>query len=71
MMVYNTEIKVFYWKLTERIVAYQYYDAMHQNSNWGYREIKHKRSKRAKNSYIGYYRICINADVFMYTLQNL
>jgi len=29
-----------------------------------YREDKHKRSKRDKNSYTGYYHMCINTDVF-------
>ena len=37
--------------------AYQY-------SNEGYRERKHKMSKKTKNSYISYFRVCIKTDVF-------
>ena len=37
--------------------AYQY-------SNQGYRERKHKRSKKAKYVYIGYFCIHIKTDVF-------
>ena len=37
--------------------AYQY-------SNWGYKERKHERSKKTKNSYIGYFRVCIKTNVF-------
>jgi len=51
--------------------AYHCYDVMYQNSNWGHSEEKHKRSKKDKNSYTGYYRIHINTDVFVQTLQNL
>jgi len=45
--------------------AYHYYDVMYQNSNQGHWEEKHKRSKRAKNSYTGYYCIHINTDAFI------
>jgi len=52
--------------------AYHYYDVMYQNSNQGHSEEKHERSKKKdKNSYIGYYCICINTDVFIQTLRNL
>jgi len=51
--------------------AYHYYDVMYQNSNWGHSEEKRERSKKDKNSYTSYYRICINTDVFIQTLQNL
>jgi len=44
---------------------------MYQNSNWGHSEEKHERSKKDKNSYAGYYRVHINIDVFVQTLQNL
>ena len=37
--------------------AYQY-------SNWGYRERKHKISKKTKNSYISYFCIHIKTDLF-------
>jgi len=43
--------------------AYHYYDVTYQNSNWGHWKEKHERSKKDKNSYIGYYHICINTDV--------
>ena len=42
--------------------------AMHQHayqySNQGYRERKHKISKRTKNSYISYFHVHIKTDVF-------
>ena len=44
--------------------TYQDYDAMCQNSNHGYRERKHTRSKKTKNMYFGYFHICINTDAF-------
>jgi len=44
---------------------------MYQNSNQGHSEEKHKRSKEDKNSYTSYYRVRINTDVFVQTLQNL
>ena len=37
--------------------AYQY-------SNPGYREEKHKRSMKTKNSYISYFCVCIKTDAF-------
>jgi len=43
--------------------AYHYYDVMYQNSNQGHSEEKHKRSKKDKNSYAGYYCVRINTDV--------
>jgi len=45
--------------------AYHYYDVMYQNSNQGHSEEKHERSKKDKNSYTGYYHVCINTDVFI------
>jgi len=50
--------------------AYHYYDDMYQNSNQGHSEEKHERSKKDKNSYTGYHRVCINTDAFAQTLQN-
>jgi len=35
---------------------------MYQNSNRGHSEEKHVKSKKAKNSYFGYLRVCINTD---------
>jgi len=46
--------------------AYHYYDVMYQNSNQGHSEEKHKRSKKDKNSYAGYYHVCINTDVSLH-----
>jgi len=45
--------------------AYHYYDVMYQNSNQGHSEEKHKRSKKDKNSYTGYYCVHINTDAFI------
>ena len=44
--------------------TYHYYDAICQSSNWGNRERKHMRSEKIKNSYIGYFHVCIKNDVF-------
>ena len=44
--------------------TYHYYDAICQNSNRGNRERKHVRLKKIKNSYIGYFHIHIETDVF-------
>ena len=44
--------------------TYHYYDAICQNSNQGNRERKHARSEKIKNSYIGYFCVCIKNDVF-------
>jgi hypothetical protein len=50
--------------------AYHYYDVMYQNSSWGHWEQKHKRSKKDKNSYVGYYCVRINTDVFVQNTTN-
>jgi len=50
--------------------AYQNSDAICQNSNWSYREDKHKRSNKDKNSYSNYFHICINTDAYcVYTTK--
>ena len=44
--------------------TYHYYDAICQNSSRGNRERKHMRSEKIKNSYIGYFHVCIKNDAF-------
>jgi hypothetical protein len=79
MMLKRAKIEIFYWKSTEKpigrtvngnadrriskpIITMMSYI---KNSNRGHSEGKHERSKRDKNSYTGYHRICVNTDVFM------
>ena len=45
---------------------YHYYDIMYQNSNWGHSEEKRERSRKDKNSYTGYYQVCINTDASLH-----
>ena len=44
--------------------AYQNLDTICQSSNQSYREDKHERSKKAKNSYTSYFHVHINTDAF-------
>ena len=45
---------------------------MCQNSDWGYRERKHERSKKTKNNYTSYFHVHIKTDVFrVYTTKSL